>query len=134
MKTNDREILIYYHPDSSSDRKTIAFAQSVACHVKSYAFSQAPSSSTSWQQILKALDLHPKKLLNKAHPYYQTFIRGCEFDEEGWINVLRRNPDVIKAPIAIRGKRAILCTTPTDIYRLCEEQPKPKEGPGVSVH
>lgn len=118
MKTHSREILIYYHPDSSADRKAVAFAQSVTPHIKSYAFSQAPSTNTSWQQIIQALAIHPKELLNKAHPYYQEHIRGREFDEEGWLNILKYNHDLIKAPIAIRGDRAILCSTPTDIYKL----------------
>ncbi len=118
MKTHDREILIYYNPDSSADRRTVAFAQTMSQHVKSYAFAKSPSTGTSWQQILKALNIHPKDLLNKAHPYYQQHIRGREFDEEGWLNVLKFNPELIKAPIAMRGNRAIVCTTPTDIYKL----------------
>ena len=118
MRTHQREILIYYNPESSSDRKTVAHAKSVAPHLKSYAFRQAPSTSTSWQMILNSLNVHPKELLNKAHPYYQKNIRGKEFDEEDWICCLQHNPEMMKAPIAIRGHRAILCTNPTDIYRL----------------
>lgn len=123
MKTDNREILIYYNPESNSDRQTLAYAQSVVPHIKSYAFDKSPSSGTSWQQILKALDIHPKEILNKANPYYQTHIRGRDFDEECWIKVIRYNPDLIKAPIAIRGNRAILCATPTDIYKLTENPP-----------
>ncbi len=125
MKTHQREILIYYNPELSSDRKTVAFAQSVAPHVRSYAFGKTPSSGTSWQMILNSLELHPKELMNKANPYYQTHIRGREFDEESWVNILRHNSDLIKAPIAIRGNRVILCTNPTDIYRLIK-QPVPR--------
>ena len=121
MKTHSREILIYYNPESSPHRKTVAYAQSVVSHVKSYCFSKNPSSSSSWQMIIKSLDRHPKELLNKAHPYYQEHIKGREFDEESWINVLQRNPQILKAPIAIRGNRAILCVSPTDIYKLVEE-------------
>ena len=118
MRTHQREILIYYNAESSSDRKTIAHARTVSSHIKSYEFRNAPSSDTSWQMILSSLDIHPKELLNKAHPYYRQHIKGKEFDEEGWVSCLRRNPDIIKAPIAVRGHRAILCTNPTDIYRL----------------
>lgn len=118
MKTHRREILIYYNADSSSDRKTIAHAKSVTTHLKSYEYKKAPSSSTSWQMILSSLNIHPKDLLNKAHPYYRSHIKGKEFNEEDWISCLQRNPELIKAPIAIRGHRAILCNNPTDIYRL----------------
>lgn len=123
MKTHRREIMIYYNPDSSSDRKTVAHAQSVSRHIKLYAFSRTPSTGTSWRQILQALGKHPKELLNKAHPYYQQHIRGREFDDESWINVIRYNPDILKAPIAVRGRRAIVCSTPTDIYRLMDGTP-----------
>ena len=118
MKTNAREILLYYNPNSNTDRMTVAYAKSVVPHVKLFAFGKTPSTSTSWQQIICALDLHPKMLMNKAHPYYQEHLKGREFDEEGWINVIRRNPELLKAPIAVRGGKAVLCLTPTDIYKL----------------
>jgi arsenate reductase len=118
MKTHKREILIYYNPESSSDRKTVAHAQSVVPHVITYAFGMTPSTTTSWHMILKALDMHPKEILNKANPYYQKHIRGKEFDDDSWCNILKYNSNLIKAPIAIRGHRAILCSNPTDIYKL----------------
>lgn len=118
MRTNQREIMIYYNPESDSDRKTIAHAQGISPHIKTYAHSKSPSTGTSWQMILRTLDLNPKELLNKAHPYYQENIRGRDFDEEGWIMVIANNPDLIKAPIAVRGRRVVLCNSPTDIYKL----------------
>lgn len=123
MKTNKREILIYYNPESSNDRKTVAHAQSIVHHVRSYSFQKAPSNGTSWQQIINSLALHPKELLNKAHPYYREHIKGREFDDESWLKVLQYNPELIKAPIAIRGRKAILCTNSTDIHRLADGAP-----------
>ena len=118
MRTHNREIMLYYNPQNSSDRKTVAHAQGLTKHLKTYAFGQTPSTTTSWRQILKSLDCHPKDILNKAHPYYQENIRGREFNMEGWLHVLSRNPDIIKAPIAVRGHRAIVCHNSTDIYKL----------------
>jgi len=118
VKTNNREILIYYNQGSSSDRKTIAHAKAVSQHIRSYDFKSAPSTDTSWQMILKSLNIHPKDLMDKSKPYYRANIKGKDFDKEGWLKVLRRHPDLIKAPIAIRGNRAVLCINPTDIYQL----------------
>ena len=120
MRTNQRELLIYYNPESGAHRRTIAYAQSVCRHVRTYSFAQAPSTETSWQQILDALNVDPKDLLNKAHPYYQAHIRGRDFDLDSWIKVIQNNPDLLKAPIAIRGRRAILCHNATDILQLVE--------------
>lgn len=118
MRTHRREILIYYNPHSSNDRKTVAHAQSLAPYIRTYAFEQAPSTGTSWQQIIGALDMHPKDLMNKAHPYYQQNIRGKTFNDQDWLNVIMHNPSLLRAPIAIRGNKAVLCSNATDIYKL----------------
>lgn len=118
MKTNPREILLYYNSTSSSDRKTLAMAMSVSKHVRSYDHARAPGTTTTWKMILSKLDVHPKSLMNKAHPDYQNNIRGKELNYEGWLQVLMRNPQLIKAPIAIKGNQVQLCETPTDVYKL----------------
>ena len=118
MKTHPREILLYYNSQSSNDKKILAYAKSTGLKVKSYCHSQAPSTTTSWQTILDTLEMHPKELMNKADPYYQANIRGKEFDLDGWLSVIKNNPDLIKAPIAMNGKKAIVCNTPADIYKL----------------
>lgn len=118
MKTHPREILLYYNSESSSDRKTLAHAESSGYKVRAYCYNNTPSTTTSWKTILTSLDKHPKDLMNKAHPYYQSNIRGKEFDMNDWVQILKKNPQIMKAPIAIKGQAAILCTTPTDIYKL----------------
>jgi arsenate reductase len=122
MKTHHREILIYYNPESNKDRRTVAHAMGLAKHIKPYSFHSAPSTGMSWSMIISALNVHPKELLDKSKAYYQEHIRGREFDEEGWLNIIRRNPDLIKAPIAVRGTRAVLCIQPTEIYKLTEQK------------
>ncbi len=118
MKTNPREILIYYNPSSSSDRKTVAYARSVSTHIRSYSYGESRRSSTYWQGMLNKLQIDPKKLFNKALPEYQEKLRGKDLNDEGWIKVLQHNPHLLRAPIAIRGNRVILCESPTDILRL----------------
>ncbi len=118
MKTNPREILIYYNPESSSDRKTIAYAKSMSKHVKTYSHGDAQVTTTAWKSLLKKMDIEPKKLFNKALPEYQSSLKGKELDEEGWLHVIQHNTHLLRSPIAVRGDKVVLCERPTDIYRL----------------
>jgi len=120
MQTNNREIMLYYDSTSSPHKKTAAYARSMVSHVRTFEFSNTPSTGVSWRQILKSMNKHPKDLLNKALPEYQNHIRGREFTMEGWLKILQYNTHLLKAPIAIRGKKAILCESPTDIFKLNE--------------
>ena len=120
MHTHQREIQIYYNPESSSDRMCVAHAQSLSASIKTYDYCKTPSTSTSWRQILKNLDVHPKQLLNKSHPYYKAHIKGRDFNMSGWLEIIRKNPFLLRAPIAMRGSKAVFCEQPTDIYKLTE--------------
>lgn len=118
MKTHQREILIYYNPESRSDRQTVAMARDLSSHVRAFAYGKTPSTETDWRSIIQTLNCDPKDLLNKADPYYQNHIRGRNFDEEGWVKIFRFNTHLIRKPIAMRGRRVIMCNTPSDIHRL----------------
>ena len=120
MHTHSREIQIYYNSESPSDRRCVAHARSMGTKVKEYDFAKTPSNTTSWRQIVKNLDVHPKDLLDKSHPYYQQHIKGRDFNMTGWLEILKRNPFLLRAPIAMRGGKAVFCQQPTDIYRLTE--------------
>lgn len=120
MKKNVREIRIFYNPEIRSHRMAVAHAQSLVPYVEAYAYGKAPLTDTCWEEILTALKIDPKELLNKADPYYQENIRGRDFDQESWIHILRRNPGLIQSPIAVRGYKAVICHMPTDIHKLMD--------------
>jgi len=118
MKTHNNEILIYCDPNSSVDKKVLAYARTLSPHVKEMDYNQTPMTASMMRTVLIEMELRPKDLLNRAHPYYQEHIKGRDFNYEGWLNILTRNPELIKAPIAIRGKKVVLCDNPTNIYQL----------------
>jgi arsenate reductase len=120
MKTHENEVMVLYDSASNEGRKTLAYAHTLTPNVKGWDYSLLPLTTTLWKQLLDMLQVHPKELLDKSHPYYQSHIRGHEFDEEGWLNVLRKNTFLIKSPIAVKGNKAVLCTTPQDIFCIVQ--------------
>ncbi len=60
--------------------------------------------------------------MDKSHPYYQKNIRGRAFNDQDWLNVIMHNPSLLRAPIAIRGNKAVLCSSATDIYKLTTDE------------
>ena len=118
MKLHPNELLIYYDNKSSSHKKTKALAYSISSHVKELDIDHYKLTKLMWGEILELLHLEAKQLLNKADPAYQADIAGHNFDDDGWLEILVKNPRLIKAPIAILNKKAVLCESPKDIYKL----------------
>ena len=54
-----------------------------------------------------------------AQPLNVSIVR--DFDDEAWLKILANNPQLFRAPIAVRGRRAVFCETPTAIYRLAQQ-------------
>jgi len=118
ISTHQDEISILHNPNCSKAKKAMAYAQAKARNVASYEYSRSRTTPTQWRRILTALGKDPKEILDKSLPYYQQNIRGREFEDEDWLHVVIKNPELIRSPIAMRGGRALLLDNPTDILQL----------------
>jgi len=118
MKNHPNEMWLFLDYESSMHKKTRALAKSITTNINEFSFEHNKLSKLRWAEILIMLNMKPKDLLNKADPKYQKEIAGHEFDEDGWLEIIRNNPAMIKGPIAIMDGKAVLCVNPNDIYKL----------------
>lgn len=121
MKIHPNEMILFYSCEEASHKKTRSYAHSIAAHIREYNFKEYKFSKMIWKDILDMLQLEPKDLLNRADPKYQKEMAGKSFDEESWLEILIKNPCMIKAPIAIMHNKAVLCVNPKEIYKLVKE-------------
>lgn len=118
MRFHPNELFIFYDPKSNTGKQTRAYAYSITKHVNEVSFEHARFSSTRWREILQLLNLRAKDLMNRAHPEYQSKLAGNNYNEEDWLNIIIKHPYLIKAPIAVKNRKAVLCVKPTEILKL----------------
>ena len=124
---NPRELTLVYDSTTSEGRKALAYAYSLSPKVNRQDVSEVKLSTTFVRQVVKALHLRPKDLMNRADPYYQQHVRGRDLNMEGWLDVLAHNPRLLKGPIALLGERAVLCEPPSLFYQLTKPAWQPAE-------
>ena len=118
MKLNTNEMFIYYDPDSSVGKQVLAYAQMLSSKINYYSYKNYHFTTTRWHELLSRMNMQPKQLLNKSHPLYQEKIRGRSYDDEGWLNILRKHPELIGGSIVVKGHKAVYCKSPSDIFKL----------------
>lgn len=118
MELVDNELVIIYNRESDLARKTLAYGYALSKKVNKQDLDQSKISTTLFKIILEKLQLRPKDLLNKSDTFYQDNIRGRDFADEEWLSLLKKNPQLLKAPIAMYRGNVVLCQTPTDILKL----------------
>lgn len=123
MKTDPREILIFYNPDINKHKKTIAHAKSIADYIKTRSFSEIPTAHNVWTTIYESLDADPMSIFDEKHSKYDELVKEKDLNFEDWYKVIVNNPEMIRSPIAIREQRVILCDRQTEIYELMDGSP-----------
>ena len=118
MQFHPNELFLYYDPSSRQGKQVLAMAKSIARNVNAVDYRSIKLTSTVWKEIVNMIKLEPKKLLDKSRKDYQDKIAGNTFTMDGWLEVLVRNPQMLKGPVAIYNGKVAFCLTPTDVLRL----------------
>jgi arsenate reductase (glutaredoxin) len=127
MQYHKNEIFLLYNPETSTGRQTKAMARTINSHVNELNVVREKLGPTYWKEVVTMLGLKPKELMDRAHPDYQEKIAGNTFTMNGYLEVLMHYPHLLKGPIAIYNGKAVLCQTPTDIFKLGISAPADSE-------
>ena len=118
MKLHPNELFLYYDPLSNTGKMTLAYAKSLTNHIQDVDWNHTALSHTMWREILGFLKMKPKEVMDRGSNYYEEHIQGNEIAMTGLLEILCRTPKILKGPIAVKGKKAIMVKTPTDILKV----------------
>ncbi|MGB0166881.1 MAG: arsenate reductase family protein [Luteibaculum sp.] len=118
MHFSHNELVLIYNEKEPRDKKTLAYATTIAPRVNKQELSSVRISSTLFEKALNQLGVPAKAVLNKAHAEYQESLRGRKLSNEEWFHLILNKPELLKAPIAMYKGKAVICNSETDIFRL----------------
>jgi arsenate reductase len=118
MHYSQNELILLYNSEVAKDRKTLAYALTITPKINRQEINSVRVSNTMFGILLEKLDIEAKQLLNKADPYYQTYVRGQDLSNEDWYSVLTNRPSLLRCPVALYRNKAILCETPSDVLKV----------------
>tara|TARA_B110000285_G_scaffold47_1_gene38 strand:- start:1110 stop:1469 length:360 start_codon:yes stop_codon:yes gene_type:complete len=112
------ELTILYNHNKELDRKVLAMAHTLGVKINKQELSTVRMSESLFIKFLDRLGKEAKTIIDKSHPYYQSNLRGKEFNSSEWYEIIRRHPILLKAPLAMYKDKAMMCQSPNDILRL----------------
>jgi arsenate reductase len=118
IATSNREVILFYNPNSIIGKKALAYARAEGLAIRDVDILRTPFTGTQLEEIADRLQLTIGELANKDHPDFKKHFGQPNLSDRDWIKILRKNPELIKEPIAIRGDITILVKTPSDLVKL----------------
>ncbi len=118
IATSDWQVTLFYNPNSTIAKKTLAYTKAEGFPILEVNVLRFPFTGTQLEELADRLNLKIDGLVNKDHPDFEKHFGHPELSDRDWIKILKKNPELLKEPIAIRGDLTILVKTPSDIIKL----------------
>ena len=122
IATDPNKILLYYDSNSSNGKQTYAYAAASEKEMLAIDIGKTKVPGSHWSEMAEKLGLNISELINKEHPdFINTYGKDpIELDEEGWLKLLDKSPQVLANPIVFIGETCIRVETPSQIVRHLE--------------
>lgn len=118
LNTSDKEIILYFDAESRDGTQTLAYAKGKGLPINEVDLRDENITGTQLIALARKLNANLKELVNTDHPDYKDNYDGLPSDEEGLIKMIKKHPEILNTPIAVKGDKVKVINTPTDIVHL----------------
>ena len=89
IATSEWEIVLFYNPSRPGSQKTLAYAKGEGLPLRDVDIIKNQFTGTQLEELAGRLGLPIDGLVNKEHPHYDRHYANADFDDEGWIKIMR---------------------------------------------
>jgi len=115
----ENQINLYYHPNHSNAKKCIAIANANEAAVQAIDIEKTRISQTHWSEMAEMMNISVIDLVDLNHEVVVSkFGKVPDVDEFSALKIIQNNPEVVKAPVAVRGKKAVFASNSRDLLKL----------------
>lgn len=118
IATSNRQITLYYSSKSIRAKQALAFAKAEGLPIQEIDILKTKLTGTQLVELAGRLNMEVEDLVNQEHPAYTSHFEHHNLSTDDWIKMIQHNPEIMKQPIALRGDKTILVTSPTDIIKI----------------
>ena len=105
-------MIIYHNPKCGKSRAGLQYVKSINPSVEVKEYIREGISAAEIREIVKMLGIAPFELVRTQEEYYRENLKGKEFTDEEWFEILSENPKLIRRPIVVNGGKAVLADPP----------------------
>lgn len=111
-------IKIYHNPRCRKSRETLQLLEKNTTDTEIIEYLKTVPSAEEMKKLLQKLGMQAVELVRKTEPYYKENLKGKNFSEEEWIQIMRENPKLIERPIVVKDNKAVIGRPPENALAL----------------
>lgn len=115
----DKEITLIYYSKKHIGRQILAYAQIENLPIHDIDLLYIKLTTTHWVEIASRMEKNVRDLINTEDPdFIQKFGHMDNLSENDWLKILVHNPDVLIAPIVMKGDKIVIMNNPQDMLHF----------------
>ena len=109
---------IYHNPRCSKSRAGLKYLEENGYHIDVKNYMKEGITADEIKNILAKSGMKAFELVRTQEELYRKEYRGKELTDNEWVKILAESPRLMKRPIVINGKKAILAQPPEQIEKI----------------
>lgn len=105
-------MIIYHNPKCRKSRAGLEYVKSMSPDVEVKEYIRQGISVSEIRDIVKMLGIAPFELVRTQEEYYKENLKGKDYTDEEWFEILSENPKLIRRPIVVNKGKAVLADPP----------------------
>ena len=119
LATSEREIILIHYSEDHIGRQILAYAKTENLALREIDLLHDKITGSQWSELAEKLGITVKDLVNQDDPDFMNKFGAIEnLDDHDWLKLLEHNPDILKAPIVIRGEKYAMMSNPQDMLHF----------------
>ena len=106
---------IYHNPRCTKSRETLKLIRDHGIEPEVVEYLKEVPSTEELKNILMKLNLKAEQIVRKGEAYFKENLKGKNFGEEEWIQIMIENPKLIERPIVVKNNKAVLGRPPDNV-------------------
>jgi arsenate reductase (glutaredoxin) len=100
-------IQIYHNPKCPKSRAGLDYLKTKAQDFEVIDYLKTGLKAETLRQVLQRLNVKPLELVRTQEAYFKQQLKGKNFSDEEWIQIIIENPRLLKRPIIVNNYKAV---------------------------
>lgn len=109
---------IYHNPRCKKSREGLKYLTDKNIEVQIIDYTRNSLSKDELKSILMKLNKKPVDIVRTQEDYFRKELKGKNFTNEEWIEILTENPQLIQRPVVVGKYKAVIAQPPDKIDEL----------------
>lgn len=112
----NKEITLIYNSEEHVGRQILAYAHTENLLIRDVDLKYMKLTPTQWAELAFRLKVNVGDLVNTENPnFFKKFGKVDNLTGQDWLSLLAHNPDILKAPIVMKGTKISMMSNPQEM-------------------